>query len=338
MNIARWRLFVCAALGSIVGSSVQAQGSELRIDPPPSALDCLRLSELGLHTPNYPSDALKSSKAAVVRVRMQFASSDQAPRVNTLFNSGGDEFGRAVSEFVSGYRLPCLVGSGGPVEATQEFQFIPRTNNPTVFWGPPRGRVADGERVTKECLQPILGSRPPSYPADALRRGEFGMVIARMTFSSADVGPDVDIVYDADSERLASAVRAAVARYRLPCVTPAIAPITAYQEFKFSFGEAESSLKKDLTLTQLLSLINDLSGERVRFDFDTMNCPFTVKFRPYRPYAPNAVGEVGETNSNRREFVEWLRNATLQIPAKDMKTVIGQMVTVAVPCTVLDLL
>ena len=56
-----------------------------------------------------------------------------------------------------------------------------------------------------------------------------------------------------------------------------------------------------------------------------------------QPYAPNMVGEVGRSDPNRTEFIEWLKTLALDLPTRMRKHVIGDTITISVPCGLIDL-
>jgi len=281
---------------------------------------------------------LKAAQIAVTRIRLRFISADQAPTVDITYNSGDESFARVVREFVVNYRLPCLSPAAGAVEATQEFQFVSRGPEPLVVFGPPRSRFRTITDLDAECLAPVKNAAPPDYPADARNRGVVGTVVVLVKFLSAEAEPEVKVLYDAGNLLLANAVRNAVRKYRLPCMKAGEPPMSGMQSFRFTLGEAESQLQPNVTLIQLAAMVKDVTAQKVRFDLNTMGCPFELKFSPYRPYIANRVSELAASDPNRRELLEWLRNVTLDISPQAMKTVIGNSTTVSVPCAVIDLL
>lgn len=334
------RRLSCLVLGLGWVLAAQAQSGELQLEPRATALKCLTSAKPGVTKPVYPAELLAAKRAAVVRVQLHFAAADQDPRVEVVSNSGDDAFAQAVRAFVAMYRLPCLQASAEPISATQEFQFVPKTPAPIVFWSPARDDGSAASRAAEEeCRKSVVTPNFPEYPYNAMRRGETATVVTLLTFSRPEAPPDVAILYDGDSPAFSRAVREAVAGYRLPCASADREPVKATRVFEFRMeGGRSSALKSELTLAQFASLVKDLPSEHVRFDFATMNCPFDIKVGVFRPYMANKVGEIDETHASRREFLEWVRHVTLDIPPNAMKTLIGQEITVAVPCAVLDLL
>ncbi|WP_295639430.1 hypothetical protein [uncultured Methylibium sp.] len=314
----------------------EARPSEQRIaiEPRAPAFACLNQPAQGLGPLSYPKDAADRKEAAVVRVKLTFKSADAAPSVDVLYNSGRAAFAGVVQDHVKTYRLPCLTASAAPVSATQEFQFVPGDGR-KVIWSEPRPDADEGDEAMAACLKT---KGRPEYPYRALRDGVQGTVLARMTFAGPDAAPQTEIVFDGGSAALANAVKAYVRGYRLPCLEAIRAPVTATQQFTFLVDAESIYVLKDASLKQFLGVIDGLDTQRVRFDLNTMGCPFDLRFTLYQPYQPNAVGEVGTSDPNRRELLEWLKTISLKLPPEAKRLVIGDSMTVAVPCGVLDLL
>jgi hypothetical protein len=94
---------------------------------------------------------------------------------------------------------------------------------------------------------------------------------------------------------------------------------------------------KDAGLKQFLGGVVDLDKHPARFDFTTMNCPFDLRLQLTQPYVPNEVEEIGSSDANRRELIEWLSTLALQLPKKIEPQVIGDSMTLSIPCGTLDL-
>lgn len=313
-----------------------ARAGELQLEPQPSALSCLTSTKPQDKAPAYPPAALAISATAVTRVRLRFTSADRGPAVDVTFNSGDESFAQAVRAHVGNYRLPCLGGSGVPVEAVQEFQFLA----PAVRWNyAPLGSADLSDLADAACLAGITNATPPNFPRKAEVDGVPGTALVRLEFLSASEAPVVKVLFDGGSRHFAAAATAAVEKYRLPCLKPEWLPVVATQDFVFSFGVADGENRPGpvFPLAKFVSAIRGVEAQKVRFDFNTMGCPFELRFKPYRPYASNKVGQVGGDDANRRDLIEWLSSVTLDIPDKLMRTAIGRVITVAVPCTVLDL-
>ena len=304
--------------------------SGLQLAPEPSPLACLQPPREQGEPIAYPPERLKLKQPGTVRVRLRFTAPDRPPETE-VFYSTHEDFTAAVQERVKSYRLPCLAAGAAAVVATQEFQFVPDDAR-RVYWG--QARDEPRTPVPDVCF--TTGGARPNFPRQALQRGEQGSVIAQMTFTSATEPPKVDILFDAGSRLLADAVRDFAASYRLACL-PAGRSVVGLQTFQFVVdGETRLSLK-DSTLQQVLAGVAGIAQQRVRFDLGTMACPFDLKLMLLQPYAPNMVGEVGRSDPNRTEFIEWLKTLALDLPTRMRKHVIGDTITISVPCGLIDL-
>lgn len=329
----KWLSGLAIGLG-LVG--LPAWAGELQFEPQPSPLSCLTSTKPQDKTPAYPQAALAKAATAVTRVRLRFTSADQGPAVDVTFNSGDESFAQAVRAYVGAYRLPCLGRSSAPVDADQEFQFIA----PAVRWNyPPLGRTKWTSLADAECLAGIKNAEPPWFPRNLSEQGVSGTAVLRIEFISATAPPLVKVLFNGGRPNFADAATVSVQKYRLPCLKPEWLPVVATQDFVFIYGAAEDSNRPEpvFPLAKFVSAIRDVRDQKVRFDFNTMGCPFELKFKPYQPYASNVVGQVGDDDPNRRDLIEWLKAVTLDIPDKLMRTAIGRVITVTVPCTVLDL-
>lgn len=328
------RSLVAAMLMVVAGA---ATAGNFEIESPEAPLSCLTSVRPEVKTPAYPVGVLEGTEA-VVRVKLTFNSSDQAPAADVSFNNAGPAFAAAVRDHVMSYRLPCLQ-PGKRFSGVQEFQFLVKKSVSRVLQS--AARDAEGGVIwSPECLAEILNARPPDFPDASAITGSTapGTVLVRLRFTAPDAAPEMRVLYNGGDPRLERAVRDSVMAYRMACLKPGDEPVVANQEFTFLYhGDNPAHLKPELTLVQLLGLVKDLSAQTVRFDFTTMGCPFQLSVEPYQPWAQNRVHQVGDANPGRREFTEWLRNVVFMIPPRAMKTAIGSPTTVSVPCTVLDL-
>ena len=318
-------------LGAILAASGgRALGAELISEPPESALHCLTVT--GNRTLEYPKGKAEQKEGGVIRVRLTFTSADAPPRAEVAFASVEDVFREAVFEQVASYRLPCLGAGDGPIVAVQEFQFLPGDGR-KVIWSEARDSLPL-RNPTSNCV--TGADHVPSYPSSAERRGDQAIVFAEYVFKDAVSAPDVTILYDGESPAFGRAVREYASGLRLPCMPADARPLRAFQSFTFSFDGRRSRLK-DAALPSFLGVVDHLEDQHVRFDFTTMGCPFEVRFVLREPYLSNSVGEVEKHDPNRREFLEWLKTVKLDIPTRDLKQVLGDSMTITVPCSVIDL-
>lgn len=326
------RLLFGAMLAGLAVANVQAQSDgELTLLPADSALGCL---DTGAGTrPTYPEREAALKTGAVVRVRLTFVAPDKPPKVETTFNSGGDDvFVDVVRSFVKGYRLPCMAPGAGPVTGVQEFQFVPDDGR-KVIYAAPRDDPHPKAAVALRC---VTGARPPEYPRSFGQPPE-GTVVVKMKFVDGASPPQPTVLFDGGSGRLAAAVLRAVEQYRMPCLNASDPSLTAMQAFTFVMSDSMRYTLKDVPLRQFVAAVDKLEQHPVRFDFSTMGCPFDVRLRLFQPHTANQVGEVERSDPNRREFIEWLRIVSLKLPRDAARQVIGQSITISVPCGTIDL-
>jgi hypothetical protein len=197
-----------------------------------------------------------------------------------------------------------------------------------------------------ECFAQILKAPPPEFrPRAGLVSGvdnwdssENSSALARLTFTAADAPPAVEILYSAGNPKVRVLVEQVVSAYRLSCLPAGKNKIVATQRFIMRGVNAQwPRLKQELSLIETLRLVKDVKSYKLKFDFNTMACPFKLEFAPYRPFATNTVAELDSKNAARADFVRWLQEVTLDLPPRFMRTAIGEMSVVMVPCTVLDL-
>ncbi|MBC8055896.1 MAG: hypothetical protein H7Y61_04905 [Rhizobiales bacterium] len=326
-----WRFFFVSLLAVGGAGTVSAQsGDGLTLLPADSALACLDTG--GSKKPVYPEREVALRTEATVRVSLTFVAPDRPPKLQTTYNSGSDAFIEAVESFVNSYRLPCMAPGAPPIVGVQEFQFVPHDGRKVIH-----GALRDGRPYDPQAFRCVKGMRPPQYPA-SLNRPPEGTVVVKMRFVDGTSAPQPEVLFNGGSDRLAAAVLAAVEQYRMPCLGASDAPVTALQTFRFVMSDSKRWALKDVELRQFVAAIDKLQQNQVRFDFSTMGCPFDVRLRLFQPHAPNEVGELERSDPNRREFIEWLRKVSLKLPGDAARQVIGQSITISVPCGVLDLI
>ena len=337
-TVLAWLLIAAAphAAHAAAPFAAHAASTDLEILRPAEPLSCLTSMAGAAGGPVYPA-AVSPMVNAVVRVQLVFASAEQAPEASVSYNSGGDAFAEVVRQHVSRYRLPCLP-SGQTFNAAQEFQFIAKDDRPRVL--PSEARDSEPVTLTPECMQGLITAEPPRMPEANIVFGRpaAGNVLLTMTFDGPAAPPQVVVVYDGGNRRLAAAATASALTYRLLCMKPGDPKLRAVRQFNFRWaGDGVIGLKPQLTLVELLGLVKGLQQQTARFDLATMACPFDVQFAPRQPHAENYVSQIGAPDPNRREFIEWLRAITLDLPTPMMRTAFGETSIVSVPCVLLDL-
>ena len=321
-------LIASALLAAAGGSRAQTM-----LVPPTAAQRCLTRGEVTLGTPTYPQRAFERREGGRVAVELDFDRPDAAPRVNVTAGAGGQGFEEAVRAFVEAYRVPCLE-AGQKVQLRQEFVFRPSDGRRVASTEP---IDADDQRRwrMRACLKHLRPSERIEYPMQAQSRAEHGTVVLKLEFVDAQSAPRVTVLDRAGSSSLAFAARDHANGYRMACHDGGVVDIVQFYEFKFE-GDARIVLT-DASFVDFLRNVKGIQKSNVYFDFNAMGCPFEFRMKLYRPHSANVVGELGDPNPERRFFLDWLRRQELDLDAKTLNAVLGQEMTVAVPCTVLSL-
>ncbi len=300
---------------------------------PSAAQRCLTRGELTLGSPTYPQESFERRDSGRVLVELTFSSSDTAPSVDVIEDEGGRTFVASVRTFVDAYRVPCLE-AGQSATLRQEFVFKP-TDGRRAYFSPP----VDADAQRQERLQACIAHQSPKervvYPAEAVKRGEHGTVIVKLTFSDATSPPSATVLDDVNSSALRRAALAYSEGYRMPCHAGASVEVVQFYTYRFE-GDAKVLLN-DMPLTSFLRNVKGIEQANAYFDFTTMGCPFEVRLTLYQPFSANAVGELGARNPERRFFLDWLRRRELNLDTKTLRAVVAQQTTISVPCTILSL-
>jgi hypothetical protein len=315
---------LCVAATTLACGQVPA---DVVIEGKEPALRCLIVPS---HAIEYPPDAETFKTDGVVRVQLTFSGGEDRPRAE-VFYSSSEEFRALVLGHVRDYRMPCLERGESRV-VTQEFQFVPDDRR-AILSGAPRA----AHSRTLGCLKT---TEPfPVYPRlDSRSDVTHGRVLARAEFTAPDAPPQVEIVFNGGNDRFERAVRAYMSGYRLPCLQASDLPLVMTQPFHFLLQGERATLLKDSTLASFVRNVANLENQHVRFDFATMGCPFDLNFVLWQPHAKNVVREIERSDPNRREFIEWLRGVDLNAAKKLHDEIVGDSMTISVPCGVLDLL
>jgi hypothetical protein len=317
------------ALGLVLssGGAAQAQSADFLSDPAREAIDCLTPAPQALGV-SYPPDLLKGKVGGKVRVILTFKSPDSEPSVDFSLSQAPDQMVKEVWRKVLTYRMPCMSRGGASVTLNQEFVF--KHDGRKVVWNDPWSSEPSKPAVG-DCL--IL---PPGRPKPVYPNGyDDGNVIATLRFESKNEPPIVRILFDDKNEELSKSVKRWAYDIRYGCeITD---PVHVLRYFSFFFEGTRRPTLNDVSLKELLGVVKDLDAEHVRFDFNSMGCPFSLKLVPLQPYRANMVGQVGSAHPNRKPFVEWLSSLVLEVPPKIRRFVIGSEGEIHVPCGSLDL-
>ena len=181
----------------------------------------------------------------------------------------------------------------------------------------------------------VKAAREPDYPLQALRQGVQGRLLVKMKFTGSDQAPEVTVVARPASEVFTAAARQWAAKFRMPCHSGA--PVTGQWLLLYRLDNAASYGFRDLSLKQFVGAIRDIETERILFDFNTMNCPFSVRLTYMQPHLPNTVQEIEAREPARQPFLDWLSKASLRLTDRHLDAVFGDSVVLTVPCGKIDL-
>lgn len=330
---ARWGV----ALAALAWTTLCA--AQTAIVEPSAAQRCLTRGTVLLGSPEYPDEAYRIKEGAKVLVEMTFSRADQAPRVEQLKVEKADRleaaFERSVRRFIDDYRVPCLK-AGETTALRQEFLFVPHDGRPVALFATQDMHASSRKASLLKCITHLKPGTLPDYPRADLRFERQGNVVLRATFLDAQSPPGIEVLDDGGSEGLAESASTFARSTRLPCHDGA-GPLSIVTFYKFRIEGGERVVLKDLPFLTLLSNFKGIRQANVYFDFNTMGCPFDVRFEPWQPVLPNAVGEVGTSDPERRFFLDWLTRQQLDLPKQQLNALLGQQAVVTVPCTVINL-
>ena len=296
-----------------------------------SNLSCLTPSAVERGSPEYPSDELNMKESAEVRVQLTFSNGSLPPKVKVLENTGVFKFADSVARFVAQYRLPCLLETDAEVVASQNFVFSPGDGRTVKY----TALVDDETALDAKCLRrPVGGLR---YPPEVLEENRGGNLLAAISFHQPNEEPEVRILYNARSERLASSVRVYAKGLRYTCDIALGKPVQLLHRFRFTIRNANRYAFKDFGLIEFLQSVDRKELKNGKFNFKEMGCPFDIAVVMRRPYARNVVGEYDVSEPSRRAFIEWVRGLSMVLSAESEPYLFDQQLKIAVPCMALDL-
>lgn len=328
----RRSLTALAAAAFALAASAQAQNSSLALADSP-ALRCLTPAVEERGKPAYPETADALKLGATVDVELRFDGPDERPAVEVLDPVVGDDFIAAVRSHVRKFRVPCMQPGEGPVRLRQRYLFSPSGRQ--IHYGAPLD-VADSKRRDQiRCITRARPNETPDYPKSALRDGEQGRVLLLLRFDSADGPPKVRNFARREIRRLAAHAQGWAEDYRMPCYSGQ--PIEVTWSFLYRIDGESPPVFKDLELVSFLRAVKGIGQQTLKFDFNTMGCPFAVKLTYLRPHLPNRVGQLDNTRLERQVFVDWLTSVEFNLPPHVAEGLLGDNLFISVPCTVLDL-
>jgi hypothetical protein len=328
------RRFFLAQLGAACVGLAHAQAYPPTLQPSLAA-QCLTPAAADRGQPDYPSDLLERKDGGVVKIELVFSAPDRAPAIRVLDENADPKFLKSVNQHVSRFRVPCMVAGAEPVRLVQTYFFLPNDGR-TVMATVPKDAEDAQRRLRYRCLKRIVAGERPEYPPFAQRAEVQGKFMVRLRFVSATAEPEIAFL-DADSSNdLRISVEQFVRGYRMPCM--AEEPVVLNMLFVFSMEGGERTRLRDLALPVFLSNVDPASLPLpAYFDLGTMRCPFDVRLEYLRPHTRNRVLELENSDPARQPLLDWLSQMTFKLPSANNRKVLGESMTIKVPCGTVNL-
>ena len=324
------RAWLCAlCLAALVPA---AFATEITLAPSPSVA-CLTLTPGTTDMPQYPLDLLLRKSGGKVPVELTFRGPDQEPLVKVLDELAGVEMIGAVKDHVSRLRVPCMGVNDAAVTLRQDYVFDPISHG-KVMASQIQDPAYAQRRSQLGCLTHTTPGAVPRYPMFSARLQEQGNYLVELHFFAPDQAPEVKWLAESRSLSLKYAIQEHLKGLRLPCLDGG--PLDGIQVYSFVFSGGERTVLTDMTLTTLMAQSRSLP-KPAYFDLSGMACPFELRVEYYRPYASNRIRELDTSFPARLPFIDWLKNATLNLEPRDNIDVLGQPFVLTVPCGKVDI-
>ena len=322
------RLLVAGLLSACaLGASAQ---TEVMTRSEAQRLGCLAKAA---NPPRYPVRGKLDREYGAMRLLLKFSKPDAKPVVEVLFNSAREDMQDQVFDYVSRYRLPCLLPEDGVVTAVQDFTFQNNDRDPT----PMPVEAGAGDRPPL-CV--VMPRRELDYTM-GIGRPEAEHLVAEIIFNGdGEQPPDVRFTYSSASARFEKAVRDWVSEYRMPCRTAKDKQRIVEQRFSmFPNNKRRYGFKRErFPLIEFLAMTREPMKLSARFDLKTMGCPFKVDFVIGGGGFPHQASVRGPADPNKVGFLAWLQALQLDFKSEDMANdLFGSQLQVDVPCGTLDL-
>jgi hypothetical protein len=321
-------LLVAASLLLLAGVASAGEAVPAKSD----VAQCLSLTGEGPPTPVYPPELLQRKDGGTVPVELVFKAPDDAPTARILDETAFTPLKDAVLRHVRRYRVPCLKATGAPATLRQDYVFRPNDGRKVVWSTDDEG---DEQRAAQaKCLKHLKPGSKPDYPAWARRQELQENYFVRLRFTSADQPPEMTMLAQPRRANLYRAILDFVDGYRLPCFDGT--PLELTQLFQYRLEGGSRLVLNDVSLAELLRFAKDVPSA-VYFDLGTMACPFDVRLKYFRPHGDNTVSELEQSVPARRPLLQWLSQVTLNLPPDQNLAVLGEEITVAIPCGAINL-
>jgi len=328
------RALILSALAVWCVGTAQAQDYAPTLKPSPAAL-CMTLAAGERGQPEYPQVLLDRKDGGTVKVELVFAAPDRAPVVRVLDENVNPLLTQSALDHVRHLRVPCMGAGDEPARLVQTYVFSPNDGR-TVMATTPRDVNHAQRELRKRCLQRILPGVRPEYPDSARRLEEQGKYMVSLRFVSATAQPEVTFL-DADrNNHLRWSVETFAKGYRMPCM--GAEPVEMTMLFDFQMDGGARTRLRDTTLRDFLAGVARATVQTpVFFDLDTMRCPFDVRLTYGRPHGANAVDQLENGDAARQPLLDWLSQMTLKLPPATNRKVLGETMTITIPCGTVNL-
>ena len=327
-NLGIWLLGGSLAMAGL--SAVQAQ----TMLPDAAGEDALKCLQKERSAPRFPKrDAGLVESTLFMRVQLQFTAPDQPPQVTILSNTATEYMQDQVLHFVGGYRLPCLKAEQPAIKATQEFVFYPYAEPD----GKPLRLLSGTEADEQFCIKTPRRRFDMRY--SELDEGVMKVFLQADFKGDGEQAPEVTVRYSSGTARVTAELVEYMKQYRMPCRKAGDARNQVGQHFLVAMNDSKPAKfgAKEFPLQSFLSSMSGLDKAPVYFDFDSMACPFQVKWTSMRPVLANEARVIGKRDPRRAEFLAWLAGLELKLESKVLRELLGESLQVSIPCGKLEL-
>ena len=323
---------VLAALFGLAGHARAETTMELASS---AAQRCLLPASDDRVKPVYPPKLYDARIGANIDAEFEFTAPDRPPTVH-LDGEPREDFQAAIEAYAKQLRLPCMTATQGPVKLRQTFDFVPNDER-KVVWTTPLDEANPARTAMLKCIV-TPSPRSIEYPAAMVRQRREGIVNVRLRFFDPGKGPTVTILSNGGDPSFGNAMRGFFEDARMPCLSGE--PVET--DFRYTFrieggGNYKRHVLKDLPLQTFLSLVKAIKPGTAFYDTNTMKCPFDVRLTFRQPFEPNRLQELDEDVPARHAFLDWLGERQFDLDLEHSGELIGQQMTLHVPCVKVDL-
>ena len=287
--------------------------------------------------PDYPESLYKAKIGASITAELEFRGPDKAPRVSIEGDANRGEFERAIEDYASQLRVPCMSAVDAPVKLRQTFDFVPNDGR-KVAWTAPTDDANAGRASLLKC---VVRPDPQlvKYPPDMLRADREASVLVRVSFFAPDKPPASEIVFDGGNHLFGNAVKPYLNQLRMPCIGSEAVDenITFHFRLEGGGGRISHRVLKDLSLPAFLAVVKPIKPGSVFFDTNTMKCPFDVRLTFTQPFEPNKIQELEEDVPARHAFLDWLGQREINLDRTRAGEFFEQQMMIHIPCATIDL-